>query len=70
MTWPQVALAAINVVQVVALAAIAAWLQSTRREVQRINGELTAAAERVELAAEVIESSSDAATPQRASQRL
>ena len=43
MTWPQVALAAINVAQAVALAFIAAWASRTHHEVQRINGELESA---------------------------
>lgn len=40
MSWPQVALAAINVVQVVALAWIAAYAKRTTAEVARIDGEL------------------------------
>lgn len=43
MTWPQVALAALNVAQVLGLAWIAAYARRTTREVERINGELDAA---------------------------
>ena len=40
MTWPEVALAAVNTVQVIALAWLAVYARSTTREVERINGEL------------------------------
>lgn len=40
MGWPEVALALINMVQVVALAALAVWARRTSSEVERINGEL------------------------------
>lgn len=50
MSWPQVALAAINMAQVVLLAALGVWAQRTHRaavvtrhEIERINGELQAA---------------------------
>lgn len=41
--WPAVALAAINMIQVVALAALAVYAKRTSREVERINGELSSA---------------------------
>lgn len=43
MTWPAVALAGLNVIQVIGLAWIAAYAKRTSREVERINGELSAA---------------------------
>ena len=38
--WPEVALAALNVIQVCALAWIAAWLQRSRLQVRQLNGEV------------------------------
>jgi hypothetical protein len=43
LSWPAVALAGLNVLQVVGLAWIAAWARTTHREVTRLNGEIEAA---------------------------
>ncbi len=49
MGWPEVALAALNVLQAIALAWIVAWQQRARGEVAKLNGQVaTIAREGVE----------------------